>query len=65
MSIIKKGDIMIMLKDQTRQIVTQAMRRKLLEREHFSHNGITKMRNSLRTKYFWPGMKNANSCSCK
>ena len=41
---------MIMLKDQTRIVVPQAMRKKLLEREHLGHSNI-------RAKYFWPGIE--------
>ena len=39
MSVIKKGDTMIMLKDQKRIVVPQVMRKKLLERYHLAHSG--------------------------
>ena len=57
MSVIKKGSTMIMLKDQTRIVVPQAMRKTLLEREHLAHSGITRMSNSIRANYFWPGFE--------
>ena len=42
---------MIMLKDQTRIVVPQAMRKTLLEREHLAHSGVTRISNSIRAKY--------------
>ena len=33
------------------------MRKKLIDREHMAHPGITKTQNSLRAKYFWPGIE--------
>ena len=57
MSVIKKGDTMIILKDQKRIVVPQAMRKKLLEREHLAHSGINRMSDSIRAKYFWPGIE--------
>ena len=41
MSVIKKGETMIMLKDQTRIVVPQAMRRTLLERESIWHTAVS------------------------
>ena len=54
---IEKGKMMILLMDQTRIVVAQTMRKKLMEREHMAHPGVTKMQNSLRAKYFWPGIE--------
>ena len=45
---IKKGDIKIMLMDQTRIVVPHTMRKKLLEREHLSHSVMSRMSNSIR-----------------
>ena len=51
MLVIKKGEMIIMLKDQTRIVVPQAMRKTLLEREHLAHSGVTRISNSIRAKY--------------
>ena len=56
MSVIEKGDTKILLMDQTRIVVPLTMRKKLLEREHLAHSGVTKMSNSIRAKYFRPGI---------
>ena len=42
MSVIEKGDTMIMLMDQTRIVVPQKMRKRLIDREHLAHSGIIK-----------------------
>ena len=57
MSLIQKGDTMIILMDQTRIMVPQAMRKKLLGREHLAHSGVTRMSNIIRAKYFCPGIE--------
>ena len=57
MSVIKKAVTMIILMDQTRIVVPHAMRKKLLGREHLAHSGVTRMSNSIRAKYFWPGIE--------
>ena len=57
MSVIEKGESMILLMDQTRIVVPEAMRRKLMDREHLAHPGVNKMLASLRAKYFWPGIE--------
>ena len=57
MSVIEKGKSMILLMDQTRIVVPQTMRKILMDREHLAHPGIAKMQNSLRAKYFWPGIE--------
>ena len=46
-----------MLKDQTRIVVPTMMRKKLLEREHLANSGITKIQDSVKSKYYWPGIK--------
>ena len=48
---------MIMLMDQTRIVVPHTMQQRLLEMEHLAHSGILNMSNSIRTKYFWPGIE--------
>ena len=48
---------MILLMDQTRIVIPNAVRKRLMDREHLAHPGIAKMQNSLRAKYFWPGIK--------
>ena len=57
MSVIEKGDTKILLMDQTRIVVPLTMRKKLLEREHLAHSGMIRMINSVRAKYFWPGIE--------
>ena len=57
MSVIKKGETMIVLKDHTRIVVPTAMRKTLLEREHLAQSVVTKISNSIRAKYSWPGIK--------
>ena len=57
MSVIEKGDSMILLMDQTRIVVPESMRKRLMDREHMAHPGVTKMLASLRAKYFWPGIE--------
>ena len=57
MSVIEKGKSMILLMDQTRIVVPQTMRKRLMDREHMAHPGVTKMLASLRAKYFCPGIK--------
>ena len=57
MSVIEKGKSMILLLNQTRIVVPQAVRKRLMDREHLAHPGITKMLGSLRAKYFWPGIE--------
>ena len=56
MSVIEKGDTMIMLMDQTGVVVPQTMRMKLKEGEHLAHSRINKMSAGVRAKYFWPGI---------
>ena len=59
MSVIEKGNSIIMLMDQSRIVVPRAMRQmrqKLMDREHLAHTGQTKMSASIRAKYFWPGI---------
>ena len=51
-SVIEKGKTMILLMDQTRIVVPQTLKKKLMGREHLAHPGITKMQKSLRAKYF-------------
>ena len=48
---------MILLRDQTRIVVPEAVRKRLMDREHLAHPGINKMLASLRAKYFWPGIE--------
>ena len=48
---------MILFMDQTRIVVPEAVRKRLMDREHLAHPGITKMLASLRVKYFWPGIE--------
>ena len=57
MSVIEKGDSMILLMDQARIVVPQTMRKRLMDREHLAHPGVNKMQNCLRAKYFWPGIE--------
>ena len=57
MSVIEKGNSIIMLMDQTRIVVPKVMIQKLMEREHLSHQGQSKMDASIRAKYFWPGIE--------
>ena len=57
MSVIEKGNSIIMLMDQSRIVVPRAMRQKLMDREHLAHTGQTKMSASIRAKYFWPGIE--------
>ena len=57
MSVMEKGDSMILLMDQTRIVVPGAMRKRLMDREHLAHPGVNKMLASLRAKYFWPGIE--------
>ena len=52
MSVMEKGDSMILLMDQTRIVVPEAMRKRLMHREHLAHPGVNKMLASLRAKYF-------------
>ena len=55
--VINEGDTMIMLNHQSRIVVTTAIRETLLEREHLSDSGITRISTSIRTKYFWLGIE--------
>ena len=55
MSVIKKGNSMIFLMDQTRIVVPQTMGKRLMDREQLAHQGINKMSRSIRVKYFGPG----------
>ena len=57
MSVMEKGDSMILLMDQTRIVVPGSMRKRLMDREHLAHPGVNKMLASLRAKYFWPGIE--------
>ena len=50
MSVIEKEKSMIMPMDQTRIMVPQTMRMRLMDREHLAHPGINKMQSSLRAK---------------
>ena len=50
MSVIEKGESMIMLMNQTRIVVPETMRKRLMDREHLAHPGINKMLASLRAK---------------
>ena len=52
MSVIEKGGSMILLMDQTRIVVPQRMRKRLMDREHLAHTSVNKVQNSLRAKYF-------------
>ena len=52
MSVIEKGDAMIVLMDQTRIVVPHSIRKKLMDRDHLAHTGITRMQMSVRAKYF-------------
>ena len=52
MLVIEKGDSMTLLMDQTRIVVPQTMRKRLMDREHMAHPGINKMQRSIRAKYF-------------
>ena len=52
MSVIEKGGSMVLLMDQTRIVVPQRMRKRLLDREHLTHTSVNKVQNSLRAKYF-------------
>ena len=54
MSVIKKGNSVIFLMDQTRIVVPQIMKKSLMDREELAHQGINKMSRSIRVKYFWP-----------
>ena len=54
---LSKVKTMILLMDQTRIVVPQSLRKKLMDREHLAHQVITKMQNSLRAKYLWPGFE--------
>ena len=56
MSVIKKGETFIMLKDKTMIMVPEAKRPILLEREHLSHSGMNKMRDSITVNYYWLSM---------
>ena len=58
-SVIEKGKTMILLMDHTGIVVPPPMRKKVMDREHMAHPGVTKMQNSLRAKYFWPGIVGA------
>ena len=57
MSVIERSNTMMLLMDQTRIVVPLALRKKLVGREHMAHSGVTRMRNSIRAKYFWPGIE--------
>ena len=50
MSVIKKGNLMILLMDQTRNMVPQSMRKKLMDREQLALQGVNKMQRSIRAK---------------
>ena len=54
MCLIRKYGIMM---DHNMIVVPMAMREVLLKREHISYSGQTKMSNSIRMKYFWPGIE--------
>ena len=56
-SVIERGNTMIMLMYQSRIVVPMTMRKKLLHREHLGHSGTTRISESIRAKYFWPGIK--------
>ena len=55
--VIKEGDTMIMLNDQTRIVVPTAIRETLLDREYLSDSGINRISTSIRAKYFWLGIE--------
>ena len=57
MSTIEKGDTIIVLMDQTMMVVPHSMRKKLMDKEHMGHTGITKMQMTIRAKYFWSGIE--------
>ena len=57
MSVIERGNTIIMLMDQSRIVVPVAMRKKLLDREQMAHSGVYKMSACIRAKYLWPGIK--------
>ena len=48
MSVIDKGNSMVLLMDQTRIVVPETMRKRLMDREHLAHARINKMSRSLR-----------------
>ena len=52
MSVIEKGESMIMLMDQTRIELPETMRKRLMDREHLAHPGQSKILASMRAKYF-------------
>ena len=50
LSVIEKGKSMLLLIDQTRILVPQTMRKRLMDREYLAHPGIMKIQNNLRAK---------------
>ena len=55
-SVINKGKTLIMLKDETRILMPEAMSPSLLERENLSHSKMNKMRDSMMVKCYWTSM---------
>ena len=47
---------MLMLRNSTRIVIPDQFRVVVLEREHISHAGTTKMYEDIGAKYLWPGM---------
>ena len=56
MTVARTVRMCIRLMDQT-ILVPEAMRKRLMDREHLAHPGINKMLASLRAKYLWPGIE--------
>ena len=54
----------IMLIDFTRILVPEALRQKLLEREHVAHQGINKTSLDIAAKYFWPNYRDQVAKMC-
>ena len=55
MSVIKKGNSMIFLMDQTRIVVPQTMRKRLMDREQLAHQVITRCQGASGSSTFGPG----------
>ena len=56
MLVIQKGDTRLMLMDQTPIVVPVTLRKIMLDKEHESHVGKTRMGNNIKAKYFWSRM---------
>ena len=57
MLLMVKADVKIIIMNETKIMGPMAMKKVLLQRDHWSHNVQNKMSNSIRIKYFWPGIK--------